>query len=410
MTDWDFFEDLPDLHPITDADHLYDGFRAARKGSHWKGQVQSFRWNALREIGKLQNELLRMQRNEDGGYELQEYSRFMVLERGKTRAITALKMRDRVVKHVLNDLFLIPHIRPHLVYDNGASLKGKGVSFTRGRLIAHLEKFFRETGSNDGYIMLLDFSGYYDNIDHGVAMSMIEQYEPDSFARRMTRQAFDSYKIDVSYMTDGEFLAAKHRKFSTVEYRKAGHDRHCAGDKYLCRSLSVGDQTSQITAIAFATPIDQLVKTISGFRYYGRYMDDLYIIAKTRKELLTLLKRIENMSERMKMFLNSRKTRIHKLSETFTFMQYKYYLRENGHVVVRMNPKTVTRMRRRLKRLRHRVDLGITRLLKVEEMFRSWIANYAPMLSGRQRAQLIELYRTLFGGGLDTWMKSRCIV
>ena len=410
MTDWDFFDNLPEYHPIADANHLYEGFKAARKGSHWKGQVQSFRWNALREIGKLQNELVLFQKDEEGGYQLSEYSRFLVNERGKTRAITALKMRDRVVKHVLNDLYLIPHIRPHLIYDNGASLQGKGVSFSRGRLVAHLEKFFRETGANDGFIMILDFSGYYDNIDHLTAIRLISRYEHDPFALKLTKQAFDSYKIDVSYLTECQYREAKKQKFSTVEYRKAGHDQCHIGDRFLYRSLSVGDQTSQITAIAFATPIDQLVKTVCGCRYYGRYMDDFYVIARTKQELLRLLKKIRIQSEWMKMFLNNRKIRIQKLSRTFTFMQYKYFLRENGHVVVRINPKTVTRMRKRLKRLRHRVDIGKTRLAKVESMFRGWIANYHRMLSDKQRTRLIELYRSLFGGGLDQWMKLRLIM
>lgn len=410
MTNWDYFGDLPEHHPIADADNLYDAFKAARKGSHWKGQVQSFRWNVLREIGKLQNELELYRKDEEGGYQLSEYSRFLVMERGKTRAITALKMRDRVAKHVLNDLYLIPHIRPHLIYDNGASLEGKGVSFTRGRLVAHLEKFFRETGSNEGYIMTLDFSGYYDNIDHDVVLRMIEKYEPDPFARKLAKQAVDSYAIDVSFMTDGQYRVAKKVKFSTVEYRKAGHDKCHLGDKFLRRSLSVGDQTSQIAAIAFATPIDQLIKTVCGCHYYGRYMDDFYIIARTKDELMRLLKKIRFVSQQMRMFLNERKIHIQKLGSAFTFMQYRYYLRPNGHVVVRINPRTVTRTRRRLCRLHNRVIDGRTRLVRVEEMFRGWIANYYRMLSNKQRTRLIELYRSLFGGGLDQWMKLRLIM
>lgn len=413
MTEWDFFDNQQEYHPIIDADNLYEGFKAARKGSSWKGQVQSFRWNALEEIGKLQKELLLFYQNKPGGYQPREYSKFMVLERGKTRAITALKMRDRVVKHVLNDLYLIPHIRPHLIYDNGASLKGKGVSFSRGRLVAHLEKFYRETGSNEGYIMIMDFSGYYDNIDHDEAMRMINQYEPDEFARRLTEQAYDSYKVDVSYMSDKEYETALHTKFSMVEYRKAGHDNpkngEPKGEKFLRRSLSVGDQTSQITAVAFTTPIDKLITIVNSFNHYGRYMDDLFVIAKTREELNELRIKIENEAKRMKLFLNPRKTKILKLSKTFTFMQYKYYLRENGHVVVRINPKTVTRMRRRLKRLKTRVDNGLMRFSKVEEMFRAWIANYCYMTSNKQRAQLIDLYRNLFEGSLDSWLKMRHI-
>ena len=148
---------------------------------------------------------------------------FTVNERGKTRAITALQVRDRVVKHVLNDVYLLPHIRPFLIYDNGASLEGKGVDFTRRRLIAHLESYFREYGTNEGYIMTMDFSGYYDNIDHAKAIEVISQYEHDGFAMDLVKQAFDSYSVDVSYMSDEEYEDLLKSKFSTVDYRREAH-------------------------------------------------------------------------------------------------------------------------------------------------------------------------------------------
>lgn len=405
MNNWDFFE-LPPYHPIADANNLFDAFKKARKGSQWKTQVQRYRWNVGIETGNLQSELDRMHNNRERGYELSPYSRFEVNERGKTRAITALCMRDRVAKHALNDVYLIPHIIPHLIYDNGASLKGKGVSFTRKRLTAHLESFFRETRSNDGYIMTMDFSGYYDNIDHQLAMQMICKYEPDDFARRLIWQAYDSYKVDVSFMNDSEYEQAVKNKFSMVEYRKEHKDEK-RGRRFLHKSLSVGDQTSQITAIAFPTPIDKLVTIVCGCHYYGRYMDDLYVIAKSKEELLIIKKKIEEMAKRLKIIINPKKTVITKLSRTFVFLQLKYYLTDTGHVVVRINPKTLTRMRRKLKKLRKRVDKGTTRLVKVEEMFRSWIANYGPMMSNKQRENLIKLYRELFKGGLDEWLKNR---
>ena len=36
MNDWDYFDDIPEYHPIADANNLYDAFYKARKGSHWK--------------------------------------------------------------------------------------------------------------------------------------------------------------------------------------------------------------------------------------------------------------------------------------------------------------------------------------------------------------------------------------
>ena len=406
MNEWNYFNGIPDFHPIADANNLYEAFKVARKGSHWKTQVQRFRWDVGTEIGRLQKELDNSQHGMDGAYKLSPYSKFIVNERGKTRAITALSMRDRVVKHCLNDEFLIPHIRPNLIYDNGASLKGKGVSFSRNRIVAHLQKFYRETGSNDGYIMTMDFSGYYDNIDHERAKEMIRKYESDPFAVFLTDQAFDSYRVDVSYMNDAEYEEALHSKFSMVEYRKE-HLHEDRGEKFLRKSLSVGDQTSQITAIAFPTQIDKVVKIVCACHYYGRYMDDLYVIAKTREELLVVKERIEAAAKYLRIIVNPRKTKITKLSRTFTFLQFKYYLRENGYVVVRINPKTVTRMRRKLKKLYTLVSNGDARMIKVEEMFRSWIGNFGKVMSRQQRDGLILLYRNLFGNGLDKWFETR---
>ena len=408
MYNWDFYENLPDMHPIADANNLYEAYEKARKGSHWKTQAQRYRWNVLSETRKLQVELDQLQKGLSGGYKLSPYSRFIVNERGKTRAITALAMRDRVVKHVLNDVYLLPHIRPKLIYDNGASLKGKGVSFTRKRLIAHLESFYRETGSNDGYIMTMDFSGYYDNIDHEKAMEMICAYETDDFARLLARQAYDSYKIDVSYMTDYEYVQALHSKFSTVAYRAERHDAsELTGRRFLHRSLSVGDQTSQITAIAFPTVIDKMVTIKCGCKYYARYMDDLYVIARTMDEVKALYDSIKAEAEKLKIFINPKKTHISRLSESFTFLQNKYYLADNGHVVVRINPRTVTRLRRKLKKLARLVQNGDTTLEKVESMFRSWIADHSKIMSNAQVSNLVALYRQLFGNSLDAWLAQR---
>ena len=395
MTDWNYFEDIPQYHPIADANNLYDGFIASRRGSHWKESVQKFRWNILGEIRKLQVELDNLQHEKPNEYKLSPYLKFIVNERGKIRAITALSVRDRIVKHSLNDNFLLPHIRPHLIYDNGASLKGKGVSFTRNRLIAHLEQFYKETGSNDGYIMTMDFSGYYDNLDHGEVMEMVVEYEDDEFATLLVNQAVDSYKVDVSYMSDEEYLDAQSAKFSIVDYRKA-HSHENSGIKYLYKSLSVGDQTSQIIAIAFPTPIDNLVKIVNGIRYYGRYMDDFYVIAKTVDELKAIREQIEQKAKELKLLINPRKTVITKLSKTFKFMQFKYYLTENVHVVVRINPKMLKRMRIKLKKLRVLVDNNKTTVELVQVMFHSWLPNYSRYMSKRQIENIVGLYNRLF--------------
>ena len=129
-----------------------------------------------------------------------------------------------------------------------------------------------------------------------------------------------------------------------------------------------------------------------------------------KEELRKIRARIENKAGDLRIIINPRKTKICPLSRAFTYLQYKYYLTAGGHVVIRINPKTVTRMRRKLKRFRRRIDNGTARTEKAEEMFRSWIANYRRYMSKKQCAGIISLYEELFNGGLNEWMKERNIV
>ena len=405
MYNWDFYEDLPEFHPITDANNLYDGFQAVRKGSGWKLEVQRMRWNLSHVLLQLQKELIALQYNLPGAYELQPYSLFELCERGVARPITALRGRDRVVKHVLNDLYLVPHVRQHLIYDNGASLKNRGVDFARRRIIAHLESYYREYGTNKGWIRLSDFSGFYDNIDHDLAYELICKWEPDALARKLTKQAYDSYSVDVSYMTDEEYERAKDEKFRMLDYRHAGHTSETRRKKLLHKSLSVGDPTSQITAIAYTTPIDLLMTAVHGQKYYEKYMDDTALISHDLEELQLLGEIFDREARKYKLFLNPRKTRICRIDRTFTFLQFRYRLTKNGHVVVRIGRKTVTTIRRRLKKLAKKIREDGKDPRRAEELFRSWIGSYKKVMSKRQIRNMVTLYCDLFGGGLDQWLK-----
>ena len=407
MYEWDFYEDSAVCHPIADADNLYRGYSTVRKVSGWKLEVQRFRWNWSNELLKLQNALTALYYGLEGAYELSEYNRFEIYERGIPRPITALRMPARVVKSVLNELYLVPDVRKKLIYDNGASLKDKGVDFARRRLVAHLESYFREYGTNEGYVRLTDFSGFYDNIDHRLTMKMIEKYEKDDFARRLVRQALDSYCIDVSYMSDSEYQAALRSKFKLMDYRAAGHMNERRGEKLLHKSLSVGDPTSQIAAIGYPTGIDKLLAIVHGVKYYERYIDDTAFICRDLSRIKTLGEIFDRAAVRYKLFINTKKTKICPIGKTFTFLQVRYRLTETGHVVVRIGKKTIPRIRRRLKKLAVMIRNGEKSLYRAEELFRSWIGNFRRVMSKVQISGMVDLYRNLFGEGLDTWLMKK---
>ena len=69
-----------------------------------------------------------------------------------------------------------------MIYDNGASLKNKGIDFSRERFEKHLHMYYREHGSNDGYVLLMDYSKFYDNIPHETAYNAVAKHVKDDFS------------------------------------------------------------------------------------------------------------------------------------------------------------------------------------------------------------------------------------
>ena len=107
---------------LCDANTLYAGYKASIKGSKWKESTQRFILNFLRYIFEVQDDLIN--RTLTNG----PVDEFELHERGKIRPITSIPVKDRIVRHVLCDELLIPKIRRKIIYDNCASLKGRGIS------------------------------------------------------------------------------------------------------------------------------------------------------------------------------------------------------------------------------------------------------------------------------------------
>lgn len=64
--------------------------------------------------------------------------------------------------------YVSKYMTKHIIYDNCASIKGRGISHQRDRFEVHLRKYYRLYG-NEGWILFGDFSKFYDNIIHEIA-------------------------------------------------------------------------------------------------------------------------------------------------------------------------------------------------------------------------------------------------
>ena len=162
------------------------------------------------------------------------------------------------------------------------------------------------------------------------------------------------------------------------------------------KSVNIGDQLSQVIGIYYPYRIDNYVKYVRSQKFYGRYMDDWYIMNLSKEELVDLLEHIRVIAKELGIRINEKKTRIVKISSTYKFLQVKYTLTKDGKIVKRINPDRVTTMRRKLKKLAIKVANGEIPYENIENMFRGWMGSFYKLLSRQQRKNLITLYEGLF--------------
>lgn len=368
---------------IYDGNSLYDAYIRAKRGSDWKPQVQRFEMTYLLELSKIQEEL------ESESYEFKPSTEFVINERGKTRVIRGEQIPDRVVKHSLCDEVLNPDTMRFLIFDNGASQVGKGMSFTRRRLIYHLQRYYRTHGNNEGYILLIDFSKYYDNIRHDVLLDLFDQYVNDDTAMWLLRETMKRSEVDVSYMSDEEYEKCMDDVFNSLEYENKPRYLR-TGKRMMKKHLNIGDQVAQTAGITYPIPIDNYVKIVKGVKYYARYMDDSYVIHEDKEFLKELLEELISIAESIGITVNRRKTHICKLSEHWRFLQMQYALTDTGRIIKKINPKRLTVMRRRMKKLAPRMTHK-----EFDDWYKAWFDNYYKYMSRKQRQNLDSLHNEL---------------
>lgn len=167
------------------------------------------------------------------------------------------------------------------------------------------------------------------------------------------------------------------------------------GEKMLPKSLGIGSPLSQIAGIFFPTRIDTYCKTVKSLHCYDAYMDDRIILHPDKAYLKELKKEIETLARTMGLFVHPHKTQIIKLSHGVTFLKTKYLLTETGHIVRRIPHDTLTRQRRKMKRLALLVAAGDLSYSKFTEQYSSWRGDkdrYDAYVSIRQ---MDDLYRRL---------------
>lgn len=326
------------------------------KQSRWKETTQRYMANMLPLNIDLREDVL------NGRYAVQPTTDFLLNERGHIRKIEAPVVRDRIVQKTLTKHVLTPSLRPYLIYDNYASLTDRGTHFARRRLEVMLRRYMSKNGT-DGYILLIDIRKYFENVDHEVLKDLI--------APKLAKEPREVTDL-IHYVID------------TSSHSEKG--------------LNLGSEAPQIFAVYYLNPVDQFVKVVKGIRYYGRYMDDIFVIGKSKIELTHLLAEIKEKLSELKLEINEKKTHIVKLNHGFTFLQVKYNILPSGRILKRLSHGKIVREKRRLKAFKRMTDRGQMTENDVLLCYKSWRGTVVREHNACRKTldNLDALYKSLF--------------
>ena len=212
------------------------------------------------------------------------------------------------------------------------------------------------------HILLIDFKSYFANIAHGPLKEIVARSFDDPRIVKLTHDLIDA-----------------------------------CGEK----GLGLGSEPNQILAVAFPSAIDHFVTEMLGVEGYGRYMDDSYCIHTDKAYLEIVAGLIEWKCGQWGIEINRKKTHIVKLSHGFTWLKKKFSYGENGRIVIRPCRDSITRERRKLKKMRRMVDEGRLTVEQVERSYQSWRGSMLKLDAHRTVLNMDALYRSLFGDDLE---------
>ena len=264
-------------------------------------------------------------------YTLSPYNTFEVFE-PKRRVVMSNSYKDKVVQHSLCDNVLEPILTRSFITDNYASQVGKGTHYGLDRLREFLRRFYRKNGI-DGWILKADISKYFYSIRHDVLKSLIRKKIRDPDVLWLVDMIIDS--------TEGNI------------------------------GIPIGNQSSQLFALLYLNNLDHFVKEKLGIKYYGRYMDDFFLIHEDKAYLQYCRAEIEKHVAAIGLSLNN-KTNIYPLRNGVDFLGFHTYLTETGAVIRKVRRRSKNNMKRKLKKMRGLVERGKITTATVEQSYKSW--------------------------------------
>lgn len=316
---------MGDFEKVIDFSNLYKAWKKSKCGKRKSNQLCKIETMTFDSLLILQKQLI------DKTYEIYPYNEFEIYE-PKRRIIKSAHPKDKIVQMCLCKNVLIPTMETHFVDRCFAGRENKGTLYGLNTLLQDVKDFYKENG-NKGYFLKCDITKFFYTIDHTILKNEIYRYFSDK---------------DIIWLCD-KFI-----------------------DSVEDKGLALGNQTSQVFANLLLNRLDHYIIEELGIKYYGRYIDDFYLIHSDKDYLMECLNKINSVIQSLKLTLNG-KTQIIPFEQGIKFLGFHTYP-NNGKPIRKLCNANRRRANKRYSRLLRKVRSGKIAQSEYDKSYNSWLA------------------------------------
>lgn len=338
--------------------------RKCCNGVRWKQSTQNFERHLFSGTAKRRRQIL------SGQWRPGKYIHFVLKERGKIRPIDAPHINDRQVHKTLSNNVLAPLYGPSMIYDNGASQRGKGLHFHYRRLKDQLRHQYRRTG-RDGAVVLADFHHYFPSAPRWLI-----------------------YERHRQMILNPEIRAIADAVVDSAPSQEVDKDGNPVG-------MPLGVEPSQNEMVALPSSLDNYLKCQRSIHGAGHYMDDYDMVLPSRLEAEETLEDMIHRAEGLGLQINRNKCHVVGMDKPFRFCKVKFIVTETGRVITHGCRDGMKRARRKLKAFKPQVDAGEKTVQEVAEWLQCQIAYYENFNDHGRVLRLRRLFHAIYCGGAN---------
>lgn len=283
---------------------LFAAYYKARSNKRNKKTQVNFEKKLAENLLSLYDDIV------SGKYAVGRYTCF-VIRRPVLREVFAAGFRDRIVHHLLFN-YISPIFERSFICDCYSCREGKGTLYGVQRLEYHL-KSCSLNNTRKCYILKLDIESYFMNIDRSILFDMVQTKINKAISSPQSSQWLSPVFIKHSSLFIDLLKRVIFSNPTKGCYKKGGGWNELPRNKsmFSCKEgcgLPIGNLTSQLFSNVYLSLLDDFVKRDLGFKHYGRYVDDFYIIDCSKDKLLKAIPAINDfLSSKLRLSLHPRK-------------------------------------------------------------------------------------------------------